>query len=319
MKGESDDDTTKGSFGAASVTVKSKVMVAGVVMNLIVALALFTLLALIGTPKLIDNQFSIKSDTHVVSNTTLINYLEPGSPAAKAGLKTEDELKSIGLPGKTPIETPSATALPGIVKKFGGQAVIIQYSRAGHMYKTKTTLLTSAVVNASQKTNNPKAYLGVGITEYTVQRSTWSAPIVAVGFSAQVTALTFEGLGHALGGLGSIIAGTTTHNTAARQNGQTSASASVSGPVGIVYILKDGSLLGYQFILFFIAIISLTLAIMNILPIPALDGGQLWITLIAKALKRPISAKRLATINAAGFAVLIVLIVLITIVDLKRY
>jgi regulator of sigma E protease len=131
--------------------------------------------------------------------------------------------------------------------------------------------------------------------------------------------LTFEGLGHALGGLGSLLAGAATGNKTARQNGQTSASSQVSGPVGIYVILKDGSLLGYQYMLFIIAIISLTLAIMNILPIPALDGGRLWITLVTRALNRPLSAKREEAITATGFALLMVLIILITIVDVKRY
>jgi regulator of sigma E protease len=152
-----------------------------------------------------------------------------------------------------------------------------------------------------------------------IERSTWSAPIVAVGFSAQVTALTFQGLGHAVAGLGSTIAGAFTNNTEARQNGQTAASEQVSGPVGIFVILKDGSLLGVEFVLLVIGIISLTLAIMNILPIPALDGGRLWITLISRGLKRPLTAKQEEIINATGFFILIGLIILITVVDVKRF
>jgi regulator of sigma E protease len=152
-----------------------------------------------------------------------------------------------------------------------------------------------------------------------VQRSTWSAPIVAIGLSSQITALTFQGLGHALAGLGSLFAGAVTGNTTARQHGQTNASAQVAGPVGIFVILKDGSLIGVQFMLFIIAVISLTLAIMNILPIPALDGGRLWLLLASRKLKRPLSAKREEAINAAGFVVLIGLVILITAVDIHRF
>ena len=152
-----------------------------------------------------------------------------------------------------------------------------------------------------------------------MQRSTWSAPVVAVGLSAQITALTFQGLGHALAGLGSTIAGGVTGNHQARENGQTKASSQVSGPVGIFVILKDGSLLGYQFMLFIIALISLTLAIMNILPIPALDGGRLWLTLLTRSVKKPLSPRREEMINAAGFVVLIGLIILVTIVDVQRF
>jgi regulator of sigma E protease len=136
---------------------------------------------------------------------------------------------------------------------------------------------------------------------------------------AQFTKLTFQGLGTAVAGLGKIIAGTLTGNTPARQNGQRQASEQVSGPVGIFVILRDGSALGINFVLMIIAIISLTLAIMNILPIPALDGGRLWLTLISRGLKRPLSQEKEELINAGGFIFLMLLILLITIVDVRRF
>jgi regulator of sigma E protease len=319
LKGEHDSDTEPGTFGAASLWVKSKIMAAGVFMNLVTALILFTILALIGMPKLVDNQFTVKSDSHVVSSKTLVGFVEDGSPAAKAGLKTEDQLRSIGLPGRQPMNVNNSKQLPEVTQRFAGQKVEVNYLRDGKTRTSTITLLDEKTVEASRKTNNPKGYLGIAPNDYVVQRSTWSAPVVAIGFSAQVTALTFQGLGHAIGGLGSLIAGAVTGNETARQHGQQNASSQVSGPVGIFVILKDGSLLGYQFVLMIIAIISLTLAIMNILPIPALDGGRLWITLIARAIKKPLSAKGEEAINATGFLVLISLIILITIVDVKRF
>jgi regulator of sigma E protease len=77
--------------------------------------------------------------------------------------------------------------------------------------------------------------------------------------------------------------------------------------------------LGFEFILLIIAIISLTLAIMNILPIPALDGGRLWLTLFTHAIKKPLSQEKEELINGLGFLFLMVLIVLITVVDVKRF
>jgi regulator of sigma E protease len=71
--------------------------------------------------------------------------------------------------------------------------------------------------------------------------------------------------------------------------------------------------------LLIIAIVSLTLAIMNILPIPALDGGRLWLTLITRGLKKPLSAHAEEVINASGFVLLMGLIILITIVDVNRF
>ncbi|MEK7059284.1 MAG: M50 family metallopeptidase [Patescibacteria group bacterium] len=310
LKGESDSDRRKGTFGAASLWVKSKIMAAGVVMNLLTALAIFTFIALLGIPKLIDNQFSVKSDEHLMTQKVLVGYIEPGSPASKVGLKSQDEITGIKLPGYSPVGIVSAKELPSITKQFAGKTVDIFYIRGGYENKVRLTLLSA---------KSDKGYLGIVPADFSMHRYTWSAPIVAVGFSAQVTGLTFQGLGHALGGLGSLIAGAVTGNTTARQNGQADASAQVAGPVGIFVILKDGTLLGYQFMLLIIGIISLTLAIMNILPIPALDGGRLWITLAARGLKRPLSAKHEEAINMAGFVMLIGLILLITLVDVKRF
>lgn len=319
LKGEHDSDTDKGSFGAATTWVKSKIMVAGVAMNLFTALALFTIIAMMGTPKLVDNQFTVKSDSKVISQSVLINYIEPGSPADKAGLKSQDELNNIGLKGYSPVGITKSDGVKKITKDFAGKEVIIYYTRDGRMETTKTTLLSKEQVAASLRTDNPKGYLGIIPSDFSLTRSTWSAPVVAVGLSAQLTGLTFQGLGHALAGLGSTIAGGATGNTEARQNGQTSASEQVSGPVGIWFILERGSLLGLEFLLFIIAYISLTLAIMNILPIPALDGGRLWLMLFSRAIKKPISPKTEELVNASGFAILIGLIVLITFVDVKRF
>jgi regulator of sigma E protease len=319
LKGEHDSDTAPGTFGAASLSVKTKIMAAGVLMNLAAALVLFTIIAWIGLPQVIPNQFTVKSDTRLSAQKVLITYVEPGSPAQKADLQPEDEITDISLPGYSPVGITSADKLPDITKSFAGKTAEVYYQRGGQERQARVTLLTKQAVAASQKTANPKGYLGISPTQLTLQRSTWSAPIVAVGLSAQVTALTFQGLGHAVAGLGSLIAGGLTGNTAARQNGQATATSQVAGPVGIFFIMKDGSLLGYQFMLFIIAIISLTLAIMNILPIPALDGGRLWFTLAARAVKKPLSAKAEEALNLAGFLLLITLIVLISIVDVKRY
>jgi regulator of sigma E protease len=309
LKGEHDSDTGRGTFGAAGVWAKSKIMAAGVAMNLAAALVLFTVIALVGMPKLIDNQFTVKSDTRLVSSETLISYVEPGSPADKAGLKAQDALNDIAIEGRSPVSIESASSLPKVTKAFAGKDVTIYYTREGHNRETRTTLRASG----------GKGFLGVVPADFSLQRSTWSAPVVAAGLGAQLTGLTFQGLGHALGGLGSLIAGIVTGNHDARQNGQAAASDQVAGPVGIFVILKNGSLIGYQFMLFIVAYISLMLAIMNILPLPALDGGRLWLTLITRGLKRPLSARREEAINAAGFVLLLGLIILITVVDVKRF
>lgn len=319
LKGEHDDDTAKGSYGAASLWAKVKILVAGVTFNLITALILFTILAIVGIPKIIPNQFTVASDTTVSSQKIIVGYIEPGSPADKAGLQSTDELKEIQRKGYTPVVIDSKEKLPQLTKAYVGEQVKVFYKRGGYDNHTVVNLRSESEVSASQKKGTPRGYLGIAPSDLTIQRSTWSAPVVAVGLSAQITDLTFKGLGHAIKGLGGMIAGTATGNTKARQNGQADASSQVSGPVGIIVILKNSSSLGLQFILMIIAVISLTLAIMNILPIPALDGGRLWLTLISRAAKKPLSAKQEELINATGFFLLITLIALITVVDVKRF
>jgi regulator of sigma E protease len=318
LKGEHDSDTAKGSFGAASLAAKSKIMAAGVVMNFVVAIVLLMIVALIGMPQLVPNQFTVKSDTKVVRSEVITTYVDPGSPASRAGLKSTDVISSISAPGQKTALIGTPDQLKVATKHFAGQKVAVNYSRGGVQHTGTTTLLSNKVVEASQKTDNPKGQLGVVPAPYSLQRSTWSAPVVAIGLTGQFAVLTFQGVGHALAGLGSIIAGSITGNTGARQHGQAAASA-VSGPVGTYAILQLGSLLGYQFILMLIAIISLSLAVMNILPIPALDGGRLWLTLITRGIRKPLTAKLEERVNATGFALLLVLIIAITVVDVRRF
>ncbi|HET8991699.1 MAG TPA: M50 family metallopeptidase [Candidatus Saccharimonadales bacterium] len=334
LKGEHDSDTEKGSYGAASLWVKSKIMLAGVTMNLLTALVLLTILAWVGIPNLLPNQYKVASDTKTISQRVLINDVESGSPAAKAGLKNNDQITSIGLAGHKPTPIKTISDVQSITKRFNGDKVNVYFNRDGKSQVVTTTLLTTGIVSASQQKFQsalahtkldcaniplPKGYLGISMAQYSLQRSTWSAPITAVGFTVQATGLTLAGLGHALGGLGDIIAGTVTGNKVVRENGQCTASSQVAGPVGIFVILKDSASLGLDFMLFLIAIISLTLAIMNVLPIPALDGGRLWLTLITRAIKKPLSPKREEAIVATGMAILLCLMVLITIVDVNRF
>lgn len=331
LKGETDSDRRPGSFGAASDWAKTKIMLAGVAVNLVTAVVLFMILALIGMPKLIDNQFTVASDTKVSHQEVRINYVESGSPAAKAGLQAQDRIVAIGLPtaavpgcASAPCQAQtvrSATDVKSITKTLLAKSdqLAVVFVRNGERKVVAVTPNSLAKVAASEKTDKPIGYLGVVPVEYTLQRSTWSAPVVAVGLTGQLTAMTFQGLGRAVAGLGGIIAGAVTGNTDARQQAQTQASDQVSGPLGIFMILKSGSSLGFQYMLLIIAVISLTLAVMNVLPIPALDGGRLFVMGISRVTKKPLTPKMEESIYATGFLLLITLIIIVTIVDVRRF
>ncbi|MDQ5886505.1 MAG: metalloprotease [Patescibacteria group bacterium] len=317
LKGEHDSATAKGSFGAAPLGTKVKIMLAGVGMNLLTAFIIFTFLALIGIPKLIDNQFTVSSDTRVTQSRVIIGSVEANSPASKSGMQVQDEVVGISN-NDSKSEIDSAAELSEVTKNYAGEQVTITVIRDDQQKELQTELRSKEEVEASKKTDNPKGYLGVSPAELTIQRSTWSAPIVAAGLIKQFTVMTLKGLGTAIKGLGSIIAGVLTGNTQARQNGQSSASSQVSGPIGIIVVMNNISELGISFVLMIIGLISLTLAIMNALPIPALDGGRLFVTLLFKAMRKPLTQSMEEKIHGTGFLVLMVLIVLITIVDVKR-
>ena len=318
LKGEYDADKTPGSFGAASDRAKVKIMLAGVAVNFVTALVLFTILALTGMPKIIDNQFTVASDTKVTHTTVMIGYVEDGSPAAKAGLQEQDEIISFTEQDGAVVDVGSKP-LATLTKDLAGQEVTVTYTRNGDQRETQAVLNSEQDVEQARDEGKNVGYLGVEPVTLTVQRSTWSAPVVAVGLSVQLTKLTLQGLWHALQGLGGIIAGAITGNTTARQHAQTEASSQVSGPLGIYFVLKGGSALGVTFMLFIIAIISLTLAIMNILPIPALDGGRVFVMGIARLLKKPLTRQVEEAVYGTGFVVLLGLIALITFVDVKRF
>lgn len=321
LKGEHDSDTEPGSYGAASLWVKTKIMLAGIFNNFVLGVLLFAILALIGLPNIIPNQFTIKSNQKTTQHAT--TYVEVGqvmknSPASKAGLKVGDDINYIGVNGDM-MKISTVDSLQTTTEKFAGQKVTIDYTRNNKKEVTTTTLNTKAEVQSSKQ----KVYLGVAIGAYnsgvTLNRYTWAAPLVALGLTKQVLVLSYHGLGEVVKGLGGIVAGATTRNSAARKNAQTSASNQVVSPVGLVIILKDGSAIGFQFMLFIIALISITLAIMNILPIPGLDGGRLWFTLGSRAIKRPMSAGTEEMINAVGIICLLVLVGFAVYVDIKRF
>lgn len=305
LKGEHDANKAKGSYGAAPLWTKVKIMAAGVVMNLLTAYVLLILLALIGVPKLVDNQFTVKNDETVTRQDVFIGYLESGSPAEKAGLQRRDVITNIGPIGGSKEALKTDEQLPDITKQYAGQSVEVDYRRGGELKQTTVQLRNTDEVEASKKTDTPKGYLGISPGEFQVNRYTWSAPIIAGGLIGQFTELTFKGLGSALSGL---FAGDTAKAT-----------EQVTGPVGIFVVLQQGADLGLQFILMVIAIISLSLAIMNVLPIPALDGGRLFVTLVYRILRRKLTERAEDIIHGSGFAALMLLFVLITIVDVKRF
>ncbi|HEX6462101.1 MAG TPA: M50 family metallopeptidase [Candidatus Saccharimonadales bacterium] len=308
LKGESDDAKGKGAYGAATLWVKTKILLAGVVMNWVAAAALFTILALAGLPQVFENQFTIPQDTQVVSQKVVTGDIGKGSPAEKAGLKTNDQIVSIA--GET---VNTITELQAATKRHAGQNVAIAYVRAGEAKTTEVRLRPLSAQNGQ---------LGTTLGEQVYRRSTWSAPIVGIGVTAQFSWETVKGIGGALANVGQGLLSKLSNDASTKKAGDAAlhtAGSSVAGPVGIVnFLLQTAQNSGFIGVMFIIAILSLTLAVMNILPIPALDGGRLFVTLLFRAMKKPLTKEKEESINATGFLALMGLFVFITILDITK-
>jgi regulator of sigma E protease len=310
LQGEHDSADRPGDYGAASYWQKTKILLAGVLMNWAAAAAIFTILALVGLPKVIPNQFSVPADTQLSMEPLIVSLVEKDSPATAAGLKNGDKILLVNGRG-----IDSADELAHATKAHRGQAVQVTYSRSG--VETTTEAKLRATVGKDQ------GYLGVGTSQRLSEiKATWSAPVVGIVTTAQLTGETFKGLGTLLGNLGQGIASRFSSDPATRQAGDAalgSASASVSGPVGILGVLfPEVQRAGLKPLLLLTGVISLSLAVMNVLPIPALDGGRWFTMTVYRFLRRPLTKEREEKIQAIGFMVLIGLIIVVTVADVGK-
>lgn len=310
LQGEHDAAHKKGDYGAASLWAKTKILLAGVFINWATAAIIFSGLALSGLPKVIDNQYTVASDTTEVVKPVSIASVSNNSPADEAGLVRGDQLiRFAGQPLGSPKDLSSLT------EKFKGQSVEVIYKRGGRETITRLTLRAN--------NDDNKGYLGVGADQRTTYRSTWSAPIVGVALTGQLAQVTLSGLGDMVvklsTGLIEMLSGSSDTRTAANAKlGEVS--SGVAGPLAILGILFPSAReAGLTSLLFMTALISLALAIMNILPIPALDGGRWFVTMLFRVIKKPLTKDLEERIHGAGFMVLMGLFVLVTIADIGKF
>ena len=95
--------------------------------------------------------------------------------------------------------------------------------------------------------------------------------------------------------------------------------AALSGPVGIAVLTRDVAQLGMIYLLQFTAVLSVNLAILNAMPFPALDGGRILFLIIEKIRGQKLNHKAESYANAAGFMLLILLMIFVTVKDVTKY
>ncbi len=305
MDGESDADTRKGTFGAASFWAKTKILFAGVAMNWLVAIVIFTILAWTGMPEFLDGQFTIAADTRTEATPVQVSYVAENSPAERAGFAEGDYITAID--GR---EVWRASEINNYNRQHAGEEVV---------YTLNDNEETTVVLN----TSDAEYLLGITMTStQTLTYATWSAPIVGVGLTAQLTGETFKGVGTMLWDLVSGVARQFSGDASVRESGQEAISAvgdSVSGPVGIVgQLFPAFTAAGPRSLAFLAALISVSLACMNVLPIPALDGGRWLLIAIYRLRKKKLTKEVEEKIVARAMMALLALIFLVTILDIIK-
>lgn len=298
LKGENSEDKRKGSFGAASFWVKTKIILAGVTMNLLTAIVLFSVVAAIEVPRFLDNQFTIDSATTITEQHVDIVAIQEGSPAETAGLTNQMSIQSIEGEQVNTLDD-----LDRLVEKYAGETVQIGVVNTDSFDGVQPA---TEIIQADLRANpeDGESYLGVGLGYVeNFKVSPWAAPIVGLGLTGQVAVETVSFLGDLV--------------TSPFRGDFAEQSQGVAGPVGLVFGIFP-AIDSFVLMLFLAGVISISLAVMNTLPLPALDGGRLAVTGLFLLFKKPLTAKIENRIHGSGMALFLVLAVLITYGDILR-
>ena len=302
IKGENGEDgKDNDSFGFQKAWKKIVVLAAGVVMNVILAIVILSIGFMIGLPT--DLSEGIDSQAIVVEQpSVIVQQVEDNSPAKIAGIEFGDKILRIGSADMTWFENENLVGeeinsqkLIEYVNTHSSEEMSLVIKRSEENVVIKMT--PEMIKNA----DSPK--LGIALADAGVIRYPWYLAIYK-GFIATFIVLIniFVGFYFLLKNL---ILG---HGLV----------FDIAGPVGIASLVGQSAKLGFNYLLNITAMLSLSLAAINILPIPALDGGRIVFVILEKILKKPVPMKYEQIAHTIGFLLLMTLIVVVTWRDVAK-
>lgn len=290
-----DDESTIGPDKARSFVGKPKwqqviMLAAGIVMNVLFAWLLFSIAFMSGmTTGISDANSKYIKDAHIM----VVDVL-PNSPAAKAGMVSGDEILSFSLAGATSSAS-TIEAVQAASKGSGGKPLSFAIRRlTGDKY---------IAVNPEKGVVGSNYAIGISMDLVGKANLPW---YLAIYEGARLTKDVFANI---MQSIYSLIHDAILGHADISQ---------ISGPVGIARLVGDAGRLGFVYLLSFTAFISLNLAVLNLVPFPALDGGRILFVIIEAIFRKPIPAKVANTINVIGFCLLIAFMLFITYRDIAK-
>lgn len=278
------------SFSARPYWAQALVLVAGVTMNVIFAWILFAATFMIGVPTAVDEGVATAEASLYVAG------ILPNGPLADK-LPVGAEIKTITSLNDE-IVSPKPSTFSSFVQSYPNEEVKITYVM-GDEEKTISVTPVAGLIEG----NEDKVAVGVSLALVEINKQSFFASLVSA------TEATWSGLMGITVGLYGLISDSIKGTADFSQ---------VAGPIGIVGLVGDAASYGLTSLLTFTAIISLNLAIINMLPIPALDGGRLVFVAIEAVTRRPINPVWTGRVNLIGFALLMLLMVVVTWNDIAR-
>lgn len=281
------NDTT--SFASKGVLNRIWIISAGVTMNVLLAIVLLSIGLAIGSPQVVDST-KISKWAEVSDIQVRVTEVLKDSPAARAGIESPDAIISVA--GQT------VTSIDELQMSFEGkvgQEIEVVLERNG---ETITTKLVPEILAETEKAGMGVAMVQTGFISY----PWYIAPVFGV-------VETFKMIAAILVGFFVII------KTLIMQG---ELIGEVYGPVGIANLVGDAARLGFLYVMQFTAILSIIIAVINFLPFPALDGGRVVFLIIEGLRGKPVNPKIENTMHNIGFALLMLLILVVTYNDIAR-
>lgn len=289
--GEHGETHSRGSFAGASKKAQAVILIAGVTANALAAWFLFAGALSVGIPRVVD-------ESHKGTVQLFVNTIVPGSPADAAGIKAGDEITRVAdeLTGQpAPLKPKDIVAFVG---DRGGKPIQITFRRAEEVH---TVALIPAHAVVEQSANRPAIGLGlVLVTDESI--SFWQA-------LKESGPRTISALQETVAGIGTLIRDAAIGNPNIQN---------IVGPVGLVDFVGNATKHGWGHVLALAGFISINLAVINLIPIPALDGGRLFLLGIEAVIRRPPPHGIVQVANFLGIALIILLMVSVTYNDIVR-